>query len=189
MAERLFAGSYHTVHDHLLRSAIERVRALPDVELLSPGLGGTLNKIADDAQFHVATLRAKDAHGTRRKEMRKRRDYGQTIDVEVSFIEVSIPFSGDPQSLKFAPSQSTMIDLPTEIRNGTLVIHLPDGDNFDRDLDSFVSLVQGNLDRLTKEAAGLRDMIRSQIGAFADQRIAEAKARKDRDSKRGIPIS
>jgi len=189
MAEHLFSGSYHEVRDNAIRQALDRVRSLTGRELLSPGLAGELDRIAANYRFNVATLRGDQRSGKRRVERRRKSDYGHTIEVEVPFIDVTIPYVGDPNSFEVAPSHSNIIEYRVVVQPGALLITFPDDQNLDRDVNDFLHRVGENLDRLREESENLQAQVRSQIGAFADTRVTEAKAQNERDKGRSFPIS
>jgi hypothetical protein len=189
MADQLFAGSVYDLRQSALQQAIERTKKISPTELLAPSLAGTLDKIASEFTLAIAKLKPDEIKGTRRKRISRRNDYGQMIDVEISVIDVTIPFDGDPESFKFAPSHSNIIDDAVEIHAAGLQISLPDDDNLDKMVKRFVAMVQENLDGLSKELSGLKEQVRNQIEVVANSRVEQIKKENERDKGRSFPIS
>lgn len=186
--DRLFQESIHAFKDQKVREAIARVEGLSEAELLDPGLAGKLDGIVEQFRFVVATMRPQERKGKRRTETRQVRDYGELRNVEVSMIDVTIPFDGYPKSFTIAPSHCHVIDTPARTSQAGLQATFYDDDNLDRNVDSFISRVGENLERLRGEMESLRTQISDAVKAIADQRLAKVKAQKERDKSRSFPI-
>jgi len=186
--QRLFEKSLYAVKEENLRLATQRVQALSEPELLVPSLQARLDTIADEFTLQVARLRPDERRGKRRVEQRESSDYGRHQVVEVSLIDVTIPFVGDPKSLMIAPSRCHVIERPAIANSNSIVVSLVDDENLDRNVDDFVMRVNENLDNLRSEMDSLRNEIKTEIQTIADRRLALVKAQKERDSKRSFPI-
>lgn len=186
--QRLFEKSLYAVKAENLRLATQRVQALSEPELLVPSLQARLDTIADQFTLQVARLRPDERRGKRRVEQRESSDYGRHQVVEVSLIDVTIPFVGDPKSLMIAPSRCHVIERPAIANSNSIVVSFGDDENLDKNVDDFVKRVNENLDNLRSEMDSLRNEIKTEIQTIADRRLALVKAQKERDSKRSFPI-
>jgi hypothetical protein len=78
-------------------------------------------------------------------------DYGGQRLVKIKRLRVTIPFTGEAESLKIAPSRSAIPSHGAEIGHKSLTIIIADDDNADREVKAFCVQVQGNLDTLRQE--------------------------------------
>lgn len=184
----LFNGSAHEYREQSMKNAIQATKALSKDELMSPTLAATLDSIARGGDLQVARLLPDQKHGKRRTEQRSRSDYGQTRTVEVTLIDVYIPFEGEAISFQLAPSTSTIIQTPVKVAGNELVATFYDDERVQRDVDELIDQVSGNLDTLRKEMANLRTQIRSTIDSVANERKAQVEAQLQRDKKLSFPI-
>lgn len=185
---QLFQESIFDFKDQKVREAIARVEALPETVLLNPDLPRQLDQIVEQFRFVVATLKPEERKGKRRIETRVVRDYGEVRNREITLIDVIIPFNGYPKSFNIAPSHCHVIDTPAMNTSAGLQASFYDDDNLDQNVDSFIVRVSENLDRLRSEMESVRKQISDAIKAVADQRVAKAKALKERDKGRSFPI-
>ena len=188
MNNRLFQESLHSFKEQKLREAIAGVEAIPKSILLDPTLDESLKEIVDHFQFVVATLRPDERVGRRRKEMRRTNHLGQVQDVEVSLIDVTIPFDGYPKSFTIAPSTCHVLQMPAKTNQDGLVATFYDDDNLDRNVDSFVKMVGENLDTLRKELNNFRSQIEKTAHDVANHRAEKLKAQIERDKGRSFRI-
>ena len=63
-----------------------------------------------------------------------------------------------------------------------------DDDDLDRNVDSFITQVSENLDRLRGEMETFKAQVRNAIGTITDRRVAQLRAQHERDRKRSFPI-
>ena len=187
MQSKLFTNSIHDFSQEKLRESVRRAEALTEQELLVAELAPFLDKISD-FPFQVAKLKPDGRKGKRRTEKRERTDYGLRTMVDVDFIDVTIPFEGFPKSLTIAPSSCHVIDVLASVENGQLVVTFPDDDNLDPNVNDFIKRDSENLDRQRQEIETIKQETRKAVSAVANRRIAEIKARKERDKARSFPI-
>jgi hypothetical protein len=185
----LFRGSAHSYRETAVRQAVEEVKSLAPNYLADPGLAGTINKIVGKyGVFAVATLRPNEKRGKRRTETRQIRDYGETRNVEVSLMDVFVPFSGAEESFELAPSSSHVIQTPVQVTQGQLVFTFHDDSAIERDLEAAIKQISENLDRLRAELGNLESSVRQAVEAVAADRLARIKSQAERDSRLGFPV-
>lgn len=186
--ERLFEGSLNLFKQEKLRDAAAKANALSDSQLLNPSLAGRLDAIAGEFRFVVAKLRPEERRGKRRTETKEVNDYGQRQTVQMTVIDVAIPFDGYPKSLTIAPSRSHIIQTLVSTIQNPLVVPFMDDENLDKNVDDFIKRVSENLDSLRSEVEGFSREIRAEIQAIVDRRLTILKAQKEQDAKRSFPI-
>ncbi len=71
--------------------------------------------------------------------------------MKIKRLRVTIPFTGEAEFLKIAPSRSAIPSHGAEIGHKSLTIIIADDDNADREVKAFCVQVQGNLDTLRQE--------------------------------------
>lgn len=187
MQEHLFRQPISNFVQEKIDEARHRTEALTDAQLQDPALAGTLEKICD-FRFEAATLRPADRMGKRRTTKVSKSDYGQQIIVDVDVIDVTIPFTGWPKSFHLAPSGRKIINTPASIVSGGLLVSFPDDQNLDHNVDDFVAQVAQNLESLKRDIEKIKPQMLQAAQLVANQRLAQIKARKERDKTRSFPI-
>lgn len=188
MSERLFKTNILDFQRQKLQEAAARAEAILERDLLNPALPGMLDAIAQGFGFTVAKLQPEGRKGKRRKEHRDTGDSGADHAIEVSLIDVTIPMEGHPNSLTIAPARANLIETPAAKIPGALLVTFDDDDDLDRNVDSFITQVSENLDRLRGEMETFKAQVRNAIGTITDRRVAQLRAQHERDRKRSFPI-
>jgi hypothetical protein len=188
MAKRLFEGSWHARSDDAIRKAVAQVERLDREIFADPSLAGALQKIAENQFLDVATINRNGISGERHDVERKGRDaWGEERVFRESVLSVRIPFTGDQDSFKFAPSRSSIV-YADSVEKNALVLTVPDDATSQNKVDTFVSQVQQNLDVLRAEYEQFKPQLQQAINAAVERRKQKIAAERARDSNLNFPV-
>jgi hypothetical protein len=188
MADRLFAGSWHAAWNDMVQRAVSEVDGLDRRVFTDPALGGALYQILEKYSVKIARLNTGAITADSIEDERYVNDYGDRRVVKIKRLRVSIPFTGEAESLKIAPSRSTIPSHGADINNGVLVITIADDDNADREVKTFCDQVQGNLDVLRQEYERDKPQLEQAVSQAVERRKAQIAAENERDSKRSFTV-
>ncbi len=190
MANGLFTGSWHSVWNNMVERAVADVNLLDRSLFSDPRLGGELQKIVEKYSAEIARLDTdpKAVSAEPVEDERYVNDYGNRRVVKIKRLRVTIPFTGEAESLKIAPSRSTIPSHGAEIGHNSLTITIADDDNADRDVRTFCDQVQGNLDILRQEYERDKPQLEHAVSHAAERRRAQIAAENERDSKRSFTV-
>lgn len=189
MPERLFAGSWHAAWQDTLRRAADDVLKLDRKLFSDPALGGHLKKIADKYSVEIARI-IKD--GIRAKRRETERDiidgWGERRRVKQTWLDVTIPFSGEAESFKIAPSRPIIPSNHSTIGANALTLTIPDDESAQGTVDTFVAQISQNLDALRAEYEQSKGQLEQIIQNTANQRKQQIEAERARDQKLNFPV-
>lgn len=188
MRDRLFGGSWHSSWSAMLHKAAEEVNRLPRQVFSDPGLVGQLQRIAENYSVEIARLDRKGISAVRRVEERPVDDYGRRHFVQIKWLDVTIPFSGEAESLKVTPSSCTLPSHHAAIQNDCLILSIRDDDSAEREVQSFCDIVEENLKRLRAEYERDKPSLMETINQVAERRRREIEDENTRDRKLSFPI-
>jgi hypothetical protein len=190
MAERLFSGSWHSSWNSMIRRAIEDVEKLDRNLFSDPALGGALQKIVEKYSVEVACLNTdpKAISAEPREEELHVDDYGDQRRIKIKRLDVTIPFTGEAQSLKIAPSRSTVPSHRADVGENSFTISIADDDNADREVKTFCDQVQGNLDVLRQEYERDKPQLEQAVSQASERRKAQIAEENARDGKRSFTV-
>jgi hypothetical protein len=190
MLERLFAGSWYSAWSNAIQRAVADVDRLDRRFFSDPALGGALQKIVEKYSVEIARLNIDPTaiSAVPVEEQRVVNDYGDRRVVTIRRLRVSIPFTGEAESLKIAPSRSSIPSHGAEIGANSLSIFIADDDNADREVKTFCDQVQGNLDTLRQEYERDKPQLEQAVSQAAERRKAQIAAENERDSKRSFTV-
>jgi hypothetical protein len=189
MSERLFQGSWHSVWTHTIRTAVDDVGKLDRKVFSDPALAGHLQRIAEKYSFDVARINKEGIHADRRETEREGQDaWGDRRVFKQTWLDVTIPFTGDAESFKIAPSRSIIPSHHCTIGGDALTITIPDDASTDNAVQTFVSQVSQNLDGLRAEYEQSKPQLEQAIKSAADRRKEQIDAERDRDKKLSFPV-
>jgi len=185
MSDTLFAASWQAAWTNMLDRAVADVNRLERRALSDPALGGVLQQIVEKYSVEVARLNTDPKAIAAQPVVEERYvdDFGDRRLMKIRKLRVTIPFTGEAESLKIAPSAARVPSHRVEIANNSLTITIADDDNADRDVTAFCQLVQGNLDVLRREYERDKPQLEQAVSQAAERRKAEIAAESDRDSK------
>jgi hypothetical protein len=190
MADRLFWSSWYAAWNNTIQQAIADVDRLDRRLFSDPALGGMLQKIVEKYSVEIARLNTdpqaitadpvEDEHYVN--------DYGDRRLVKIRRLRVTIPFTGEAESLKIMPSRSTIPSHGAEIAHNSLVITIADDDNADGQVKAFCDQVQGNLDTLRQDYERDKPQLEQAVSQAAERRKAQIAAENEQDSKRSFTV-
>jgi hypothetical protein len=151
MAERLFGGSWYHARTSAVQQAVADVNKLDRRVFSDPALGNRLKEIVEKYSVEIARLNTDGITADAVEEEHFSDDYGRRRSMKIKRLRVKIPFTGETESLKIAPSTSTIPSHRAEIGQNSLTITIADDDNAEREVKTFCDQVQGNLDTLRQE--------------------------------------
>jgi hypothetical protein len=186
--DRLFAGSWYHGWNNIIRLAVVDVETLDRRLFSDPALGGTLQKIVEKYSIEIARLDQNAVTADPVEEERYLTEYGRRHPVKIKRLRVNIPFTGEAESLKIAPSNCVLPSHGAEIGRNALTITIADDDNADREVKTFCDQVQGNLDTLRREYERDRPQLEQAVSQAAERRKAQIAADNERDSKRSFTV-
>jgi hypothetical protein len=188
MDEVLFQKSFHAIWQHTLRVATEEVQKLDRRVFNDPALGGVLARIAAKYDIEVARFEG-EATAKRRTEEREGRDsWGDHRKFKATWLDVSIPFVGEAETFRVAPSSWSVPNNKVTVGRNTLTISVADDDRADAAVESFKKTVSGNLQTLRAEYERVKPQLAEAIQQAADGRKAEIGAEDERDKKRSFTV-
>jgi len=189
MPEALFRAPFYPVWQQTLQKAVEDVNKLDRSAFFDPSLGGRLQAIAEKYSLTVARLRKEGVEGrARQQECRVRDGWGDARSMTQGWFDVTIPFTGEAESLRICPSRSTILQHAVEIGEQHVVLSLPDDSRADTDVQTFISQANQNLDVLRREYEQAKPQLEQTIQRAADQRRAQITAEAERDKKLSFPV-
>jgi hypothetical protein len=186
--ERLHQKSWYALWQHMLKQAVNDVGKLDRKLFSDPSLGGALQKIAEKYTVDVATIQP-GASATRRVVEKEGNDgWGGRAQFKQTWLDVSIPFTGEAESFRVSPSRCSIPSQQARIGTNELTISVIDDDNAEAQVKSFTDIVSGNLNTLRAEYAQEKAQMEQHIQQAADRRKAEIAAEDERDNKRSFTV-
>jgi hypothetical protein len=189
MPEALFRAPFYPVWQQTLQKAFDDVNALDRRAFSDPSLSGRLQAIADKYSLTVARLQKEGVEGRARQQERRVRDaWGDPQSITQGWLDVTIPFTGDADSLRICPSRSTILQHAAEIGAQHIVINLPDDDRADGAVQAFITQANQNLDALRADYEQAKPQLEQAIQRAADQRRTQVTAEGERDKRLSFPV-
>lgn len=115
-------------------------------------------------------------------------DWGERRAVKIRRLRIAIPFTGEAESMKIAPSRSAVPSHRAEIHGNSVVITIADDDNADREVKTFCEQVQGNLDTLRQEYQRDKPQLEQAVSQAAERRKAQIAEEDKRDGQRSFTV-
>jgi len=186
--ERLFEKSWHNVWTAMVRQAVADVDKLDRKAFSDPALAGKLQKIDEKHGADIARFEG-EITAERRETQREGQDsWGDRRVFKQKWLDVKIPFKGEAETFRIAPSRSTIPQHRATINQNSLVISVPDDESADQAVQSFVQVAKGNLDTLRQEYEQVKHQMREAIDAAVARRQAQIKEESELDSKRTFRV-
>ena len=186
---QLFSRSLHDVHRARVREAVREVKQLDPALFTNPQFSGVLERIAARQNIEVAALSREGIRGEARTESRQIGDYGQPTVRSFKLLDVTIPVTGNPESLTIAPSSYSLISADYELHGSAIILHLADNDLAEGAIDSFISQVNDNLSNLRREIAQFDGQLMEAAEKAAQERKREIDEDNRRDQGRKFPVT
>jgi hypothetical protein len=189
MEEILFQKSFHAVWQQMLKQATQDVQKLDRKLFSDPALGGHLQRIATKYDVEVARFEG-EMTAKRRTEERQRQDgWGDYRMMKTTWLDVSIPFVGEAETFRIAPSSMTLLSNRATVGHGALTISVIDNERADGEVQDFKKTVEGNLHTLRTEYERVKPQLEQTIQQAATQRKAQIDAEDARDTGRSFRVT
>jgi len=186
--EKLFQYSLFAIFEQRKTLAVREVENLERSILRGPTLEGLLQEIAAKHELDVAHFQGEVVAKRRIEERDVSDGFGGHHHVKEPWLDVSVPFVGDADSFRIASSNCSIPDRRVRIGQNQLVISVRDDDGADAAIETFKSIVSGNLRTLQSEARQMKSQLEQAIRQAADRRRAEVDARDERDKSRSFRV-
>lgn len=186
--ERLFQKSLYAIFEHVKALAVQEVDGLDTSIFNNSALGGVLQKIAAKHDLDVARFEGEITARRRTEDRRVSDGFGDSHLAKSTFLDVSIPFVGDPESFRIMPSRCGVPDRQATIERHALVITIPDDANAERTIEHFNGVVSGNLQTLRAEYGQMKPQIEQAIQAAVERRKARVAAQQELDKGRSFRV-
>lgn len=186
--ERLFQKSLYAIFEHVKALAVQEVESLDASIFNDPALGGVLQKIAAKHNLDVARFEGEIIAGRRTEDRRVSDGFGDFHVVKSTFLDVSIPFVGDPESFRIMPSRCGVPDRQATIDRNALVIKVPDDASAERTIEDFKGIVGGNLQTLRAECELMKPQIEQAVQVAVDRCKARIAAQQELDKGRSFRV-
>jgi hypothetical protein len=189
MPEALFRAPFYPVWQQTIQKAVHEVNSLDRKLFANPALAGHLQAIAQKYSLEIAQLQKDKIEGAARQQQAVVNDgWGGRQSITQGWLDVTIPFTGDPESFRIRPSRSLIPSQTAEIRQHQLVISLPDDGSAEQAVQSFVSQVNQNLDSLRTEYEQAKPQLEQALQQAASSQRERTSAEGERDKKMSFPV-
>ena len=115
--------------------------------------------------------------------------WGDTHNVKVTSLDISIPFVGEAETFRIAPSTMTVLYDRVRISRTTLTINVPDDEGADSKVQEFKKHVEHNLQILRTEYERSRPQLEQAVQQAATQRKAQFDTEDARDKGRSFRVT
>ncbi|MEH7904013.1 hypothetical protein V7794_22720 [Rhizobium laguerreae] len=186
----LFNGQSTNEHGQsAIQAAMRTIEAL-GLENFDERAASAIESAVARSVLSTPQLHVDKKAGRRVTDERMTQDYGRRALKKSDYIDVTIPFTGNPAAFVLSPSTKTL-GTPGEIndRRDGIVIRFPDNERLEQDLEGAIAQIFQNLGHLERDMALLATEMRSTLKGVAERRLEKLKTRHDLDSKRSFPIS
>jgi hypothetical protein len=189
MEEQLFQKPFNAVWQAQMQAAVNDVAKLGRNQFKDPSLGGVLQGIVDKYKIDVARLEG-EVTAKRRKEEKQRRDnWGDVRMVQMTWLDISIPFVGEAETLKIAPSSMTLLYDRATIGRSSVTLSVADDESADGKVANFRKHVEHNLEILRREYETAKPQLEQAVQQAATQRKAQIDAEDARDKGRSFRVT
>jgi phosphate uptake regulator len=190
MPERLFSGSWSQSWKLSIQKAVAEVERLDRQLFSDPALGGALQRIVNKYSVDVARLNTDAIVADPVEEQRVVNDvWGDRRVATIKRLRVAIPFTGEAECLRVAPSRSAIPSHAADIGKNAVSITIADDGNADREVKTFCDQVQGNLNTLRQEYERDKPQLEQAVSQAAERRKAQIATENERDVKRSFTVS
>jgi hypothetical protein len=187
--EALFEKPFYAVWQHQTQAAVEDVKKLNRNLFNDPSLGGILQGIFDRYKIEVARFEGEITAKRRSEEKQRRDSWGDVRTVKMTSLDVSIPFVGEAETLRIAPSSMTLLFDQATIGRSAVTISVPDDNNADAKVQEFKKQVEHNLETLRREYESAKPQLEQAVQQAATQRKAQIEAEDGRDKGRSFRVT
>jgi hypothetical protein len=148
-----------------------------------------LQGIVDKHKIEIAQLQG-EVTAERRTEQRERQDnWGDVRTVTVTWLDLSIPFVGEAETLRVGPSNMLLLFDRIGIDRNSITLTVPDDEGAESKLADFKKNVEHNLEILRREYEAAKPHLERAVQQAADQRRAQIEAEDGRDKGRSFRVT
>ncbi len=185
----LYKYSLHGSFQENIRRAIGEVEGLDRQAFANSALAGNLQKITEKYGLEVAHIRKDNITAHRRDTEREGTDeWGDRRTFRQTWLDVTVPFSGDKESFLFSPSRTTIPAYDAEIGSSSLSISIRDDDGADNAVQAFIQILSDNLEVLRTEYDQMKPQLVQAVNQAAQRRKQQIDAETARDQTRSFKI-
>jgi hypothetical protein len=189
MPEALFRAPFYPVWQQTIQKAIGDVANLDRSLFSNPALAGALQTITQRYSLDVARIDKDKIQARARQEQARVNDGWVGVQTATrGWLDVTIPFTGDPESFRICPSRSIIPSQGAEICRDHLVLTVPDDNSAEQSVQSFISQVTHNLDVLRTEYEQYKPQLEQAVQQAAERRRAQISAEGERDKNFSFPV-
>ncbi|WP_162827027.1 hypothetical protein [Pseudolabrys taiwanensis] len=189
MSDQLFQHSLHGWWQNVLRAAADDVNNLDRKFFSDPALAGELQRIVEKYSLDVARIDREAISADAREEEFQGSDYGHRYTGKRSLLDVEIPFSGDLDSFRLSPSRAAVIMQRISIGRDSLKFTIPDDQNAQREVDTVMTQLNQNLDKIRAEYEQAKPQLGQTIQQMADSRKAQIAKEAERDKRLSFKVN
>lgn len=185
----LYHMPWYAVWQNALEKATKEVEGLDRRLFSDPSLSEHLQAITEKYTLNVAQLDKENVAGTPRESEREGADlWGDRQTYKDRWYDIRIPFAGDKESFEIMPSNCTIPSYDADVHKSELVVRIPDDNNTDNAVQSFIRVVEANLQTLQTEYERAKPQLEQTIQQAADRRKAQVEAESARDKSRSFKV-
>ncbi len=171
MTGHLFQSSWHHFWALALRQAADNVERLDLKVLLGSDLSSQLERIAESYSLEIAQLDETRIMASRRETERIRPDVrNDECLFKQGWLDVTIPFSGEAETLRIAPTVCVIPSVCAEIGTHTLTLTVRDDNHADGEIDECIRQIAQNLENLRKDYREGKSQLEQTIKQVAENR-------------------
>jgi hypothetical protein len=172
----------------MVRAAVAEVDKLDRKVFSDPGLAGVLQKITANHEANIARVEGEVTAKRRETEREGRDSWGDQRIIKQKWLDVMIPFKGEAESFRIAPSRSTIPPHQADIGKHSLTISIPDDAGAENAVQVFIQVLNGNLDTLRQEYAQVKHQLQEAIDQAVARRQVQIKEESELDSNRTFRV-
>lgn len=184
---KIFECSAFTYVEELKQKAIAEVNLLSMEDLADPALAGRLDRIAATYTPKFLTLEA-PTQGLKRSRSVDRDDYGMHEPRVINYLDVIIPFQGDPDLLRVSPSRQSIPALRFAVEGRSLVASVQDDEQTKKSIEDFCFAMRENFSVMMQDLERYLPQLRPALTDAAERRLKAHKAEQERHSKLPFPV-
>jgi hypothetical protein len=171
-----------------LQAAARSVEGLGLTELSNPALAGWVEKLWAQHLPDIPVIFPDRRRGTKRPERVERDDYGRRIVVDVTYLDVVVPFKGDGNMFNVMPSTSSVIQVPIDVGHEHLTYSLPFDEASDETINGVFSQIERNLKQMRTDVETFCLSAVKQLLGLAANRKTKLEADDRKASKLSFPV-
>lgn len=189
MTEMLFRHSLYGAIQNVQQKAAKEVHGLDRGLFSDPAaLGERLDQIKKRYELDVARINADGVEAKAREEEYRVNDYGHQYTSKRTWLDVTIPYSGDSESFQLQPSHSAMIMERITVEKNSLTLTIMDDQNAENNVKTALAQITRNLDTIRVEYERFKPEVEKAIQQAAEERKTQIASENERDKGRSFKV-